>query len=153
MIAADKHCHNSSIQHRTMLTPTEGRPENLTVLRCIEFEVLVAVTIELPGASWVQLLNLLFAHTVLTTAGPICCTYYWGLHFCYMYQQGLQCKIPCIFVTGIIRAYIFVAHLVLLGPICIFVPYIVFLEPTYSLHPDRQYCSIGDQLRCACLVY
>ena len=85
MIAADKHCDNGSTQHRTMSTPTEGRPENLTVLRCIEFEVLVAVTIELPGASWVQLLNLLFAHTVLTTAGPISCTYYWGLHFCYMY--------------------------------------------------------------------
>ena len=32
-----------------MSTPTEGRPENLTVLRCIEFEVLPAVTIELTG--------------------------------------------------------------------------------------------------------
>ena len=50
MIAADKHCDNGSTQHRTMSTPTEGRPQNLTVLRCIEFEVLPAVTIELPGA-------------------------------------------------------------------------------------------------------
>ena len=90
MIAADKHCHNSSTQHRTMSTPTEGRPQNLTVLRCIEFEVLPAVTIELLGASWVQLLNLLFAHTVLTTAGPICYTYYWGLHICCTYHQGLH---------------------------------------------------------------
>ena len=50
MIAADKHCDNSSTQHRIMSTPTEGRPQNLAVLCCIEFEVLPAVTIELPGA-------------------------------------------------------------------------------------------------------
>ena len=50
MIVEDKHCDNSSTQHRTMSTPTEGRPQNLAVLCCIEFEVLPAVTIELPGA-------------------------------------------------------------------------------------------------------
>ena len=108
MIAADKHCDNGSTQHRTMSTPTEGRPQNLTVLRCIEFEVLPAVTIELLGASWVQLLNLLFAHTVLTTTGPICYTYYWGLHICCTFSIVVAYMYFCC-THSILGAYIFAA--------------------------------------------
>ena len=134
MIAADKHCHNSSTLHRTMSTPTEGRPQDLTVLCCIEFEVLTAVTIELPGAQGAIVESFVCSY---------CVDNYWA------YLLHVLLGPSYIFVTHIIGAYIFVAHLVLLWPICIFVAHIVFLESTYSLHLDS-IVQIRDQLLCPC---
>ena len=134
MIAADKYCDNSSTLHRTMSTPTEGRPQDLTVLCCIEFEVLTAVTIELPGAQGAIVESFVCSY---------CVDNYWA------YLLHVLLGPSYIFVTHIIGAYIFVAHLVLLWPICIFVAHIVFLEPTYSLHLDS-IVQIRDQLLCPC---